>query len=167
MKLNRIFRMKFLKREVGSAMVEFSIVVPILMLLSAGVVDLGSYLHKQYTVSRAAYEGVRFAASQFNLSSAGPQTSTNVATAAAIDSGHALIRSKIVNALREQGEFGYTDNAVSNHLKVTSQLRRDNSQAPQIKSVTVTVELPFRPLLPLLASITKVSATEQGPYLCP
>lgn len=48
--------------ERGSAVVEFAVVVPMLMLLVLGVVQVGVALHVRSTITSAAAEGARVAA---------------------------------------------------------------------------------------------------------
>jgi len=49
-------------RDVGSAVVEFVVVVPMLALLVLGVVQVGLALHVRSTIASAAAEGARVAA---------------------------------------------------------------------------------------------------------
>jgi hypothetical protein len=48
-----------LARERGAAAVEFALVVPVLVLLLLGIIELGYIFNQQLTVSNAAREGAR------------------------------------------------------------------------------------------------------------
>jgi Flp pilus assembly protein TadG len=48
----------------GTACVEFAVLVPILLLLFLGIVDVGQYVNVYQTVSNASREGARVAARQ-------------------------------------------------------------------------------------------------------
>ncbi len=49
-------------RDRGSAAVEFALVLPLLLLIVFGIIDLGRALNAQITLTEAAREGVRLAA---------------------------------------------------------------------------------------------------------
>ncbi len=63
--------------ESGSALVEFSLILPVLLLLLLGVVDLGLAVQKSMIVSEAAHAGTLFA------TISGPSTKTTDVVAAA------------------------------------------------------------------------------------
>jgi Flp pilus assembly protein TadG len=65
----------------GAAAVEAALILPVLLLLVCGVVDLGRALHAQLTVTAAAREGARAA-----VLNANPTGRAN-ATAASLDGG--------------------------------------------------------------------------------
>lgn len=57
------------KRERGASAVEFAILLPVLLLVIAGIVDLGRFLFTQISLTNAAREGARAAVvSSANLS---------------------------------------------------------------------------------------------------
>lgn len=48
------------KKQNGTAMLETALVLPVVLILLMGVVDLGRAISQYLTISRAAYEGVRY-----------------------------------------------------------------------------------------------------------
>lgn len=52
---------KFLKSEKGQSMVEFALVVPLLLTILCGIIDMGWAYSNQYAVENAAFSGVRYA----------------------------------------------------------------------------------------------------------
>ena len=53
---------KFLKNEKGQSMVEFALVLPLLLTLLCGIIDLGWTYSNQYSVENATFAGVRYVA---------------------------------------------------------------------------------------------------------
>jgi Flp pilus assembly protein TadG len=49
------------RRQEGSSIVEFALVLPVLILVLAGVIDLGHAFHDYIVINNAAREGARFA----------------------------------------------------------------------------------------------------------
>ncbi|WP_129788416.1 TadE/TadG family type IV pilus assembly protein [Promicromonospora panici] len=70
-------------RERGAAAVEFALVLPILLLLIFGIVEIGRAYYVQTTLSAAAREGVRVMALQ-NDTAAARSTTKNVAGGLAV-----------------------------------------------------------------------------------
>ena len=52
--------MKRLKRQTGSNIVEFALILPLLLVLVSGIVDLGLALYDKAVITNAAREGARF-----------------------------------------------------------------------------------------------------------
>lgn len=52
---------RFLKSENGQSMAEFALIVPVLLSILCGIVDLGWAYSNQYQVENAAYAGARYA----------------------------------------------------------------------------------------------------------
>lgn len=52
---------KLRRRDVGAAMVEFALVLPLMLLVIGGVVDFGRMLFTEVTLTNAAREGARAA----------------------------------------------------------------------------------------------------------
>lgn len=55
-------RIRRTAKDQGSAAVEFALVLPVLMLILFGIIDLGRMLNARITLSQAAHEGARAAA---------------------------------------------------------------------------------------------------------
>ena len=51
----------FLKKECGSALLEFALITPVLFLLFAGIVQFGFMINAKVIVNSASYEGARAA----------------------------------------------------------------------------------------------------------
>lgn len=66
------------RRDRGAAAVELALILPVLLLLIAGIIDLGRAYQAQMTVTQAAREGARMVALHYSAS----QTQTRVAQAA-------------------------------------------------------------------------------------
>ena len=52
---------KILKSEKGQSMVEFALVVPLLLTILCGIIDMGWAYSNKYSVESAAFSGVRYA----------------------------------------------------------------------------------------------------------
>ena len=76
----------FLRREDGAAAMEFAIVGPLLVLLAAGVIQLGSIAQVALVASNAAREGARYAAVA--------QGSASVAQNAALDYASTMLSTR-------------------------------------------------------------------------
>lgn len=70
-------RMRRPSREGGATAVEFAIVLPLLVVLIAGIVDLGRLLYAEIIISNAAREGARMVAMGY------PSTDADARVAAA------------------------------------------------------------------------------------
>ncbi len=76
----------FLRRDDGAAAMEFAIVGPLLVLLAAGVIQLGSIAQVALVASNAAREGARYAAVA--------QGSASVAQNAALDYASTMLSTR-------------------------------------------------------------------------
>ena len=52
---------KILKSEKGQSMVEFALVVPLLLTILCGIIDMGWAYSNKYSIESAAFSGVRYA----------------------------------------------------------------------------------------------------------
>ena len=52
---------KIIKSEKGQSMVEFALVVPLLLTILCGIIDMGWAYSNQYSVENATFSGVRYA----------------------------------------------------------------------------------------------------------
>lgn len=73
--------------EKGTAMVEFSLILPILITLVAGIIDLCGWLQTHIKLSRATYEVARYAAIQPGFSYS--------------DSQQVILRERFIRVVRE------------------------------------------------------------------
>lgn len=65
--------------QLGSSMVEFAILVPVLMLIVFGVINFGIQFYDQAMVTNAAREGARWGSIHTTLNTANPLISTTCA----------------------------------------------------------------------------------------
>ena len=65
--------------EKGSAMVELSISLPVLLLLMFGVVELSGFMLNHFKASRVAYEGARYLSTSAGLSGSGADVNERMA----------------------------------------------------------------------------------------
>lgn len=79
----------FARRERGQSLVEFAIAAFVLLLLLAGIVDLGRGFYSYVVITNAAREGTRYGANYFYLTDAIDRMEAKVITEAS-DSGVAL-----------------------------------------------------------------------------
>ena len=56
---------RFVERRDGAALVEFTLMFPMLLVLAAGVTEMGLALHQQHVVTKSVRDAARFAARQF------------------------------------------------------------------------------------------------------
>lgn len=154
--------------ELGAVMAETALVIPILVLLIMGVVDFGRLLNTHFAASRIAFEAVRFAASV-------PQLEKGTFAIAVQASG--------TSAVTEGAPAGNQDRIVKRLERLMVQLNAQHELVGQVgirtkyeddcsnkasssgnKAVHVDVEIPFKPLLPLI-SISQVKAHADSAYL--
>ena len=69
----------FLKKEDGQAMVEFALVLPILILLIAGIIDFGWIFANQLIANNACREAARYNAIHYNIDKMTIDQATNKA----------------------------------------------------------------------------------------
>ncbi|MHB1347727.1 MAG: TadE/TadG family type IV pilus assembly protein [Candidatus Humimicrobiaceae bacterium] len=71
----------FLKKDCGSALLEFALIAPVLFLLFAGIVQFGFILNAKVVVNSASYEGARAATMSEDPESGAAQAVLNYASA--------------------------------------------------------------------------------------
>ena len=59
---------KFFRRETGTQMIEFAIVFPVLLLMFAGITELGRLFYQYTTLAKATRAGARYLSSVKNVS---------------------------------------------------------------------------------------------------
>lgn len=116
---------KLLRAERGSVAVEFSLMLPIFLLILAGIIELGQYYWEQHVLSAAAREGAR---------------------AASMSQG-ADINGVVMNYVNNCGGLNVTGVAVN---RTTEPLPGD--PASTLEVVTVTKPYSFHMLPRLIAS---------------
>lgn len=148
-----------MNRQDGNAFTELAIVLPLLLLLIMGTVDLGRILNEYLTITRIAYEGTRYAASvaelepgQFTVAASTPQS-------------HQAVRERI-GTLLERHDMSPTSSGITIS---TALYDKDAFAHPTIagydKVVHVRISVPFNSWFPLLDFMDEVSAEASGPYL--
>jgi len=61
----RFARASFLGNRDGAALVEFTLSFPLLLVLGAGITEMGIALHQQHVITKSVRDAARFAARQF------------------------------------------------------------------------------------------------------
>lgn len=105
----------YIKNNRGQGIVELALVLPILVLLLAGMMEFGQIIHEYLVVTEAAREGARAAAVGNNDAVV---ASTVKAAAATIDKGSLAV--SITPGVRERGNPVTV--AVSNPIQITTPL---------------------------------------------
>jgi hypothetical protein len=128
--------------EGGSVVTEAVVIIPVLLLLLMGMVDLGRFFLVHMNVSRVAYEGCRFGAAQPGLPTENNETGVN----------HLKTKARITQLLQR--------------LNLTASLNRISFSAAT-HSVRCELELPFRPLFARFVPLARARADVTAPYLFP
>lgn len=121
----------------GQALAEFAIVLPVMLVLLLGALDLGRVFYAQITITNAAKEGALLASRGGTYVAGGNCSSTNT----------------VMCAVLTEAKGGFVE---VDKTKVT-QLPSANIACPSTASaestVSVTVQAPFGLLTPLIGSI--------------
>lgn len=139
--LEALFRLSFrrragrlLRQENGSALVEFAVVAPLFILLLFGIIDFSRAIWTRNTAAHAAREGVRYAIVR------------------GAESGRAATESD-VEAYVQSRAHGMPTTDVG----VTTTWKPDNKPGSVVE---VRVEIPFRPILPMLHDMNLTSTSQ-------
>ena len=156
--------------DAGVALIEFSIALPFLLLLTMAIWDLGRALNEYLTVSRIVYEGTRYAASVPGLETPNtPAANVTEGNSAGLSnaaipvnvSTHQRVRDRISQLIARYG-------IPANEANITTKVVKDRTGALANNSVTVGVRFRFRSNFPLLDQlITQIGADSTGPYMFP
>ena len=146
------FRRKSLQR--GAALVEFALVVPLLVLMIVGVVDLGGALNSYMVLAQIAGEGVRSAGER-----AGLERGSNFVNL--VDGefypGQYSVQFKVNSMLRLQ------DLPLSG-LTVRSAYYRNGGAGNPERTVAVSISGTYNGILPVFRNFP-INIEKQGPYL--
>jgi Flp pilus assembly protein TadG len=134
-------------RKRGQAMVEFALVLPIFMLILAGILDFGFALYSRMTVISAAREGARVAVMQQSDVTTIPNLATQAAITAAAQGGLGLTAANVTVICVPAG---------------SSCSFASTSSAHAGDSVKVTVNYTYKSFFPLMLGATfNLSSTVQ------
>jgi Flp pilus assembly protein TadG len=138
------------KAQSGQALVEFSLIFPLVFLLAVNAVNFGGYLFAWITVANAARAGVQYMAmSSASPGSPTPATATQVSALIASDTASLLNKASIVVAT--------CTNATTSANACTS---LTDPEAPSYTLATVDVTYTYQPFIPLFSFPgTGISAT--------
>jgi len=133
-------------------MLEFAIIIPLFVLLMAGIVDLGRGLNQYFVLRRLAYEGGRMASNTERLETGKYSPDVTGGPAATIQSAlHGKIRTMI--------DFHGSKRFPAYVSMITERYVSD----PNI--VTVTLSTTLKPLLINFFPAIPISASVDAPYL--
>jgi Flp pilus assembly protein TadG len=130
------------RSERGAALVEFAIVLPVLLLLVFGIIDLGRLLYTYNNLTSAVREGARLAAVQ-----------SNPTTAAAVSA---------VQARVQQYAVAFGGNAGAPTVTVTPDVAFPNTQFVTV--AIVSYPFTFITPLPTLAGLTNVPISPSATF---
>lgn len=140
--------------EKGAALVETSIVLPLLIGAVMGVTELGRALNEYYLLTRIAYEGARLGAVTPGLTPGAPVSTPCVSDD---DSSQSEIPKRIERILESHSLD------LSNECQVTVHVLQSD---PGINIVKVRLETKFTsPLFSSFLSINSLSTEVSAPYL--
>jgi len=133
-------------------MLEFAVIIPLFVLLMAGIVDLGRGLNQYFALRRLAYEGGRMASNTERLETGSYSPDVTGGPAATIQSAlHGKIRTMI--DFHGSGRFpAYVSMATERYVSNPSIVR-------------VTLSTTLKPLLINFFPAIPISATVDAPYL--
>lgn len=156
---------KELYKERGVAITEFLITFPFLLIMLAGVVDLGIALNRYYTINRIAYEATRFAASIPGL-----EPGTYGTNAAAVGQSFTSPTAPGHLQLRARVDLLLTRNGI-NPAQLPADYLSTERAAPAGATrdqVSVRISIPFAALFPVVGDVLPNLRTRvSGPYLFP
>lgn len=142
-----------LQDQRGQSMLELAVVLPTLLFLVMCVVETGRAMNQYLQLSHIVYEGARYGASLAGLEPGenGGEAGTNQM--------HDRVRSR-VRSLLDYSEFPEEGPVI------TSRYHDVNASGGGVapNSVTVSVELAFQPLFPILQGLA-IRAEATAPYL--
>lgn len=127
-------------RSSGQALVEFVLVAPLLFLMVLGIISYGLYINANLTVEQAARVGTRAAA-------IGDRPGCPGDSAAAEQSQNLPIT--IYGVVDDQINNGFGLSAGHQTLLTPAPTETQNQSNPSESIVTVSVSLPYRPILPI------------------
>lgn len=135
------------RTEAGASLVEFSLIMPLLLLLLLGIVDLSIWLSEHARVNAVAYEGARYASSMIGLSSEEEGGDQGKLTG---------IQLRVLKLLKN---YNPDMQSASIQVHYTGQ---DNDNL-----VTVAIQVPYEPQFSFWGEGLSVNVLVQAPYLYP
>lgn len=138
-------------RQRGNAIVEFALVLPVLILITAGIVDVGRYAYYAIVVSNAARAGAAY----------GAQSSVSAADTTGIDSAVTADAGSEASSLNTPTTSYTCEDSSFNTVNCNSTFAYDY--------VSVTVSGTFKPLIayPKVRGSIVISNTAKMRVLCP
>ena len=158
-------RAQKLKGERGIAITEFLITFPFILIMLAGVVDLGIALNRYYTINRIAYEATRYGASIPGLEAGVFDTN-----AAAVGPNAVLPRAPAHLQVRARVDLLLARNGINPSTLPVEYLSTEKSTPAGAtrEQVTIRISIPFAALFPIVGNVLPNLRTRvSGPYLFP
>ena len=155
----KIRKSRSISSDRGSAIIEFSMVAPVLIMLCMGVFDLGGALCNYMVLSQVAGEGVRLGTERAGLEETTVNTTQGNVAASVGMSGHYTVHHKIHSLLNMQS-------LKLNNLSVESSYARvgDNASGLPARTVSVVISGEYNGILPFLKHV-QLKAQKSGAYL--
>lgn len=124
---------RFKANEHGNMMIEFALIVPILLMITAIVVELGFALHQENLLEKHVSAGAALAArANYPLSTSDRTTVTNMVRTGTVNGGNDLLP-------------GWSTGGT---LQISTQTYNLNGET--VPYVNVSAQVPYMPLLPKL-----------------
>lgn len=145
-----------LRSERGTAITEFTISIPFLLLLTTAVCDVSLVLSQYLMISHAVHAGVRQASSYAVFDSGtfrGPSSNTGCTASSGTPASHYAVQERVSELVGISNSF-----IDSNTLCVTTNLNTAN------QTLVVTVDADYRPFFPGFGTF-HISVEAQGPVI--
>ena len=151
--------MKFLKLNLrenssGVAMVEFALMIPLLVLLMLGALDMGFAADRYFTLTRISYEGARYGAGISGL-----EEGSYAANSEEFPVLQEMLRRRVFNLLDANG----IDTAEVS-LRTALQRRADPASGYPDNIITVEIDNNFEPPFSILGDLA-LNVAVDSPYL--
>lgn len=154
--------------ERGAAMAESALVIPILLLLIMGVVDFGRIINTHFAASRIAFEAARFAASVPQLEKGSFAIAVEASgSAVVVEGAPAGNQLRVVTRLERLMRQLNAQRELVKQVTIRTGYQDDcanKANSASNKAVHIDVEIPFKPLLPLI-SVPQIKAHADSAYL--
>lgn len=145
-----------MKGQKGTAMTEFAVCLPILVIILFSTIELGRAAGVYLDLTRVVYEGVRYGGALPGLEEGEFATANQVT-----HSGQAELRTRVLTHL---GQYGYDTTQAGLISSYTRSVTNGGTTTEDV--VTIDVDIPYTPLFPFISGLPMhVRVRASGPYL--
>jgi Flp pilus assembly protein TadG len=145
------------RRNAGQALVEFSLVLPVLALIFMGVLDLGRAYHTQVALANAARVGIIYAQQGIDPTKV-PQGCTLADSCAPLITVGDITTKTVAEA---QGSVAITPSNVKVCLGSTCPVTNMATAVSNDEPITISITIPFAPITPFV-HLTRISGSVSG-----